>query len=137
MSFHEHLIKDHAVKAGSNRSFGLVFAVVFAVIGLLPFLRGGIVHWWAVVAAVFFMVAAAICPDVLAPLNRLWFKFGLLLNKVMEPVIMTILFFVVITPFALAVRMIKGELLPRSFDRDASTYWIDRETGQTDLKRQF
>lgn len=137
MGTHETPSPRRSVERGSDRSFGLVFAAVFAVIGLFPLWRGADARWWALAVGALFLAGAIAYPALMAPLNRLWFKFGMLLGRVMEPVIMTLLFFIVFTPFALLARAVKGELLPLKFDKNARTYWIVRENGGTDLTRQF
>ena len=121
-SFHQE------IEAGpSNRSFGFLFTLVFALIGLTPWWRGGPVRLWAIaVAAVVGLVAIA-APRALAPLNRVWLRLGLAMHRVVNPVIMGALFFLVVTPFGL-VRQVMGKgLTPRLLkDPRASTYWIDR-----------
>jgi hypothetical protein len=87
------LADDGVIETSSDRSFGIVFAVVFAIIGLWPFLFGGMVRWWSLAIAAAFLAAALIRPAVLAPLNRLWTKFGLLLNGIVSPLVMGLLFF--------------------------------------------
>jgi predicted membrane metal-binding protein len=124
---HERLADDGVVKRSSDRSFGIVFAVVFAVIGLLPFLFGGAVRWWSFAVAIGFVTVAAIRPELLAPLNRLWFKFGLLLNRIVSPLVMGLLFYLIITPFALFMRLTGKDLLHLRRDPEAASYWIQRE----------
>ncbi len=120
MASNEPVISHRKVAAGSNRSFGVVFAVVFALLGLL-FHFG----WLAVAAA--FAVMAFFTPAWLAPLNRLWFRFGMLLHHVVNPIVMGFLFFVVILPIALLVRAFGKDPLRLKRDAQASTYWIARE----------
>lgn len=124
---HERLADDGAVKASSDRSFGIVFAVVFAIIGLWPFLFGGTLRWWSLAVGAAFLAVALIRPGALAPLNRLWTKFGLLLNRLVSPLVMGLLFFVVITPFALVMRLAGKDLLRLKRDPDAKSYWVLRE----------
>lgn len=140
MSTHEDLIRSDDVKGSSNRSFGVVFAVVFAVIGLWPLIGAGPVRLWALAVSLVFLLLAFIAPKTLAPLNRLWLKFGLLLHKVVNPVIMAVMFFLVITPTALVVRLIGKRLLQTSFDREAASYWIERDPpgpDPADMQNQF
>jgi predicted membrane metal-binding protein len=124
---HEWLSHDEAIQGSSDRSFGIVFAVVFAIVGLWPFLFGGLVRWWSLAIAAAFLAVALIRPEVLAPLNRLWTKFGLLLNRIVSPLVMGLLFFVVITPFALVMRFSGKDLLNLKHDPKAESYWILRE----------
>lgn len=124
---HERLTDDGIVKTSSDRSFGIVFAAVFAVIGLWPFLFGGAVRWWSLAIATVFVVLAALRPGQLAPFNRLWFKFGLLLNSIVSPIVMGLLFYLIITPFALFMRLTGKDLLHLKHDPKAQSYWILRE----------
>ena len=124
---HERLAEDGPVAGSSDRSFGIVFAVVFGVVGLWPLLGDGAVRWWALAIAFGFAAVAAVRPGLLAPLNRLWFKFGLLLNQIISPIVMGLLFFLVITPFALWIRARGKDLLHLRRDPAARSYWIPRE----------
>jgi hypothetical protein len=111
---------------GSNRSFGLVFAVVFALIGLFPIMHGGNVRWWAVGISLAFFAVTLTVPFVLTPLNRLWFKFGMLLHHIVNPVILGFIFFVIITPMGVATRLFGGKLLTLGYDKAAPSYWHRR-----------
>jgi hypothetical protein len=117
-----------------------VFAVVFVIIGLWPFLFGGMVRWWSLAIATIFVVLAAIRPGLLAPLNRLWTKLGLLLNSIVSPIVMGLLFYLVITPFALFIRLTGKDLLHLRRDPEAASYWIQREPpgpAPETIKNQF
>jgi predicted membrane metal-binding protein len=121
---------DGVIATSSDRSFGNVFAVVFAIIGLWPVLFGDTARgarWWSLAIAAAFLAVALIRPEVLAPLNRLWTKFGLLLNRIVSPLVMGLLFFLVITPFALVMRLTGKDLLRLKRDPEAESYWIPRE----------
>lgn len=126
---------------GSERSFGLVFAAVFAVVALFPLTgEDGGVRWWAVAVAGAFLLAALLVPARLAPLNRLWFRFGLLLGRVVSPLAMGIIFFLTVTPVGLLMRLRRPDLLEQAIDREAASYWveIDREAArQSSMRNQF
>jgi len=124
---HEDLSRDDGVKAGSERSFGIVFTVVFAVVGLFPLLDGGAVRAWALVVAGVFLGLALVAPRLLAPLNRLWFLFGQLLHRVVSPLVMGLIFFTAVTPTALIMRLAGKDPLHRTFEPDAKSYWIERQ----------
>jgi hypothetical protein len=111
---------------GSNRSFGLVFAAVFALIGLFPLVHGGNVRWWALAISLVFLAVALTVPFVLSPLNRLWFKFGMLLHHVVNPVILGFIFFVIITPMGVLTRLFGGKLLTLGYDKTVPSYWYRR-----------
>lgn len=123
---HERLSAEEDVRVGSNRSFGITFAIVFAIIGLFPLLHGGGIRIWALACSVVFAGLAFIWPKVLAPLNRVWFRFGMLLHKVVNPMILGLMFFVIITPLALIIRLFGGKLISLNFDNSLPSYWVRR-----------
>jgi hypothetical protein len=113
-------------KISSERNFGLVFAAVFALISVTPLLHGHAARVWSLPIAVVFLVTAVLWPRVLAPLNRFWFLLGLALGKVVTPVMMSVLFFVVVTPIALLMRIAGKDPLQLKRDPSAETYWVER-----------
>ncbi len=125
-SFHEDLGRQDKAKAGSERAFGMVFAVVFALVGLWPLWEGGGFRPWALIAAGVFLAAGLLVPKALKPLNRLWFLIGLGLHKVVNPLVMGLLFYFTITPMALIMRLIGKDPLRRDFEPEAKSYWIER-----------
>jgi hypothetical protein len=128
MNIHGSSERDDSLKPGSARSFGIVFAIVFAIVGLFPLLSdGGDIRHWGLVISSIFLGSALFAPAILMPLNRIWFKFGLLLHKFFNPLVMAIIFFVFLTPMALIVRFLGKLSLERGPDRDATSYWIARE----------
>ena len=124
----------------SNRSFGLVFALVFGVIAVYPMVFGGnLRREWAAVAALFLLLAL-LAPAVLAPLNRLWFRFGLVLHKVVNPVVMAVIFVVAVIPTGLLMRLFGKDPLRLRREPAAQTYWISRDSPgpkAQSLKNQF
>ncbi|MBI1986030.1 MAG: hypothetical protein HYW28_06790 [Rhodospirillales bacterium] len=126
-SLHEDFERDAAVKAGSERAFGVVFAVVFTVVGLWPLIDGGAVRIWALVVGALVAAAAVFAPVVLRPLNRLWFLLGMTLHKVVNPLVMGFLFYLTVTPMALFMRLAGKDPLRLKFDRQAKSYWIERQ----------
>jgi hypothetical protein len=137
---HESYERREDVQGSSNRSFGIVFAVVFGVIGLLPFVFGGGLRLWALVVAAAFLALALAAPAVLAPLNRLWLRFGLLLHRIVNPIILGIMFFVVITPIGVLMRLFGKDPLRLKRDGAVRSYWIPREPpgpAPESLKDQF
>ncbi len=127
------------VKMGSDRSFGLIIGAVFLIIALWPLLSGASPRLWALVIAAMFGGAALVAPAILAPLNRVWFRFGLLLNRIVSPIVMGIIFFLTVVPIGLIRRVFKPDPLDVAFDKEAESYWIVRtdETKPTDMKKQF
>lgn len=124
---HESLKDKEEVQVGSEKSFGIVFAVVFAIIALWPLIDGAPVRLWAAIAAAVFLVAAFIAQPLLKPLNLLWFKFGMLLYKVVNPVVMAFLYYTTVVPTGLIMRMVGKDPLNRQFDPKAKSYWIERD----------
>ena len=123
---HENFAREEEVKTSSERAFGFVFATVFLIIGLLPLLHSDAVRWWGLGIAAAFLALALAAPKALAPLNRLWMKFGLLLHAVVSPTVMAFLFFSTVTPIALIMRAFGKDPLHLKLDPGARTYWIDR-----------
>jgi hypothetical protein len=127
MATHESFHQDEEFQVSSDRSFGFVFAAVFAVLGLFPLLKGGQVRLWALGVSAFFLLAALAVPSMLHGANVLWMKFALLLSKVTNPIITGLMFYALFTPIAFFVRLTGKDLLRLQHDRDASSYWIVRE----------
>jgi len=127
-------------QGSSNRSFGIVFTAVFAIIGLWPLLDGNQVRYWLLVVSGAIFLVALIRPSALALANRLWTKFGLLLHKVTNPIILGLIFYVVITPFALVTRAFGRDVLQLKPEHKRTTYWIERDPSGPDpqsIKNQF
>lgn len=127
MAANEPVVSHRKVVAGSDRSFGLVFAAFFAVVALLPVIHGAPLRWWAVAVAAAFAAIAFIAPRVLHPLNRAWYALGLLLHHVVNPLIMAIMFYGAILPMALLLRALGKDILRLKREPEAASYWIVRE----------
>jgi hypothetical protein len=123
---HEDLSRDQRVEGSSDRSFGLVFAGVFLLIAAWPLFHGATPRWWAVGVAAIFAVVAVIRPTLMAGLNRLWIKLGVLLGKVISPIALGILFYGVIAPIGAAMRLTGKDPLRLELDSSADSYWIPR-----------
>ncbi len=136
----ETLKRDEDVQIGSEKSFGIVFAVVFGLIALKPLLDGLPPHLWAGAISAIFLLAAFVAKPLLRPLNVLWFKFGLLLYKVVNPVVMAILYYTTLVPIGLLMRLCGKDPLNRTFDPALKSYWIPRDPPGPEpetMKRQF
>ena len=129
-------MKNTEIKIGSNKSFGIVFFVFFLLIAIYPLINNGELRIWSFVIAIIFLILGLINSKVLTPLNKLWFKFGLLLGKVISPLIMGIIFFLVVTPTALIMRIIGKDLLNLKFNNKKS-YWIEKTGPKSKMKNQF
>ena len=128
--------KSKNIQMGSNRSFGIVFFIVFLLIALYPILKDNDLRIWSLVISFIFLILGLINSKILTPLNRLWFKFGLLLGKFISPIIMGIIFFIVVTPIGIIMRLFKKDLLNLKFNKK-ETYWIDKSGPKSKMKNQF
>ena len=124
------------VKISSNRSFGIVFFIVFSLIALYPLTYSGEIRIWSVVISLIFLVLGLLNSKILAPLNKLWFKFGLLLGRIVSPLIMGIIFFLIVTPIGLVMRILGKDLLNLKFNKKKS-YWIKKDGIKSKMKNQF
>jgi len=120
----------------SNKSFGIVFFIFFLVVGFYPFFFNQEIRLWSVILSLIFLILGLINSRILTPLNLLWFKFGILLGKIVSPVIMGLVFFLVVTPTGLIMRMLKKDLL-RLKKQNKKTYWIERKENKSEMKNQF
>lgn len=129
--------RHQPIKPGQEASFGRVFAAVFFIVAMYPLWFGQPLRVWALLVCVGFLLASQIAPKLLSPLNQLWFHFGLLLGRIVSPIAMGILYFLVITPFGLVRRMLGKDSLNYKISRSATTYWITRDTNDDTMADQF
>ncbi len=137
---HEDLSREQEVTGSSDRAFGLAFAGVFCVLAFWPLARGGEVNIWLLGVAGGFFAVALLRPALLAPLNRLWFRFGTLLHRIVSPLVLAFIFFVVLVPIGLLMRLVGSRPLQLGFDHAARTYWITRNPAgpaPEAMRRQF
>jgi len=125
-TIHEAFFRDETVIAGSDRSFGIVMTIAFAAISLLNWWHDGHLWRWTCGIALFFLAATLLYPAALKPLNRLWLRFGLLLHKVVNQIVMGFVFFGAVLPTGLIMRALGKDLLRRKWQPDANSYWIER-----------
>ena len=124
------------VKIGSNRSFGIVFFLVFFLISLYPLLDDGYIRLWSLIISIIFLCLGLVNSNLLNPLNRLWFKFGLILGRIISPIIMGLIFFLVVTPIGVFMRLLNKDLLNLKMSKN-STYWIKKSGPKSKMKNQF
>ena len=124
------------IKISSNRSFGIVFAIVFLLIAFWPILNEGQIRLWSIIISIIFLILGLLNSKLLTPLNILWFKFGIFLGKMISPLIMGIIFFFVVTPIAVLMRLLKKDLLNLKFTNKTS-YWIEKNDPKSKMKNQF
>ena len=127
MATNEPVVSHKKTVMGSNRSFGLVFAIFFLLVALLPLVHGAPPRWWALGVAGVFAIAAFFAPRMLAPLNWVWFKLGLALHHVVNPLVMAVMFYGAILPMAVLLRWLGKDLLRLKREPDVASYWIPRE----------
>jgi len=125
------------IKISSNRSFGLLFFVVFLIVSLWPLTHEGSIRIWSVIVSAVFLILGLINSRLLTPLNVLWFKLGMILGAIISPIVMGIVFFLVVTPTGLILRIMGTDLLNKKYDKEKETYWIKRNASIGTMKRQF
>jgi hypothetical protein len=123
-------------KKSSNRSFGLLFFVVFFLIGIWPLFKENDYRLWSLIISIIFLILGLLNSKLLNPLNNLWIKFGEILGKIISPIVMMIVFFIVLTPLSFIVRLLGKDLLKLKFIKKNS-YWINRKKNIGSMKKQF
>ena len=124
------------VKIGSNKNFGIVFFAVFLIISLYPILNDDSLRLWSLVISITFLILGLMNSKILSPLNRLWFKLGIILGKIISPIIMGIIFFFIVTPIGYLMRLFKKDVLNLKFN-DNKSYWIEKNGPKSKMKNQF
>ena len=124
------------VKISSNRSFGIVFFVVFLLIALYPLINGEELRIWSLIISIIFLILGLLNSKILTPLNKIWFKFGIILGKIVSPLIMGIIFFLVVTPIGLLMRLLGKDVLNLKYNKSKS-YWIEKNGPKSKMKNQF
>ena len=124
------------IKIGSNKSFGIVFFVVFLLIGIYPILKDGNIRIWSLVIAIIFLFLSLTKPRILTPLNKVWIKFGLFLGKIISPIVMGVIFFSVVTPTSFFMKIFGKDLLNLKYNNN-KTYWIEKSGPKSKMKNQF
>ena len=121
----------------SNKSFGIVFFIFFLLVSLYPLLKDNEIRYWSLILSLVFLILGLINSKLLSPLNKLWFKFGVFLGKVISPFIMFIIFFLIVTPIGMIMRILKKDLLNIEFNDKKKTYWIEKSGPKSKMKNQF
>ena len=124
------------IKIGSNRSFGIVFFIVFLIISIYPLFNSENIRIWSLLISIIFLILGILNSKILSPLNKIWFKFGLLLGKIISPIVMGIIFFIVVTPTGLILRLFQKDVLNLKFNNN-NTYWIEKSGPKSKMKNQF
>ena len=124
------------IKVGSNRSFGIVFFIVFFLIATYPLLSEGDLRLWSLFISIVFFILGILNSKILSPLNKIWFKFGIFLGKIVSPLVMGLIFFAVVTPIGILMRFLNKDLLNLKFNKN-STYWIEKNGPKSKMNKQF
>ena len=124
------------IKISSNRSFGIVFFIFFLIVSIFPLFKDEDIRIWAVIVAIIFLILGLLNSSVLSPLNKIWFKFGILLGNFISPIIMGLVFFIVVTPTAFLMRAFGKDLLNLKKNNKKS-YWIEKSPIKSKMKDQF
>jgi hypothetical protein len=129
-------LKKYKIKTSSNRSFGIVFFIFFLIISLYPLLNATEIRSWALIVSIVFLILGLVNSIILTPLNKIWFKFGILLGKIISPVVMAIVFFIVVTPISLIMKLLGKDILNIKKNKKKS-YWIEKSGPKSKMKNQF
>ena len=131
------MLSKSEIKMSSNRNFGLVFFVVFLIFSFWPLTYDGSIRIWFAIISLIFLILGLMNSKLLTPLNKLWFKFGIILGAIIAPISMGVVFFLVITPIGLTMRIMGKDLLRKKYDKKKETYWIKRDKSVSTMKKQF
>ena len=121
----------------SNRSFGILFFIVFLILSLWPLKNGNNLNLYFLITSGIFLILGAINSKLLTPLNKAWIKFGEILGLIIAPIVMSLVYFVILTPVSLIVRLFGKDLLGLKFIKENETYWIKRKKNLTSMDKQF
>tara|TARA_B110000483_G_C18127351_1_gene516186 strand:- start:493 stop:897 length:405 start_codon:yes stop_codon:yes gene_type:complete len=129
---------DHfKIQIGSEKSFGIVFAIIFLIIALILFSKSSSIYVWSLIASIFFFLSAFIAPKLLIIPNKIWFKFGLLLGSIFAPITMALVYFISVFPIGLIMRLLGKDLLNIKILKSSKSYWIERKENVGSMKNQF
>jgi len=129
-------MQNKDIKLGSNRSFGIVFFVVFFIISIYPLINDNPIRLWSLILSLIFLILGLINSKILTPLNIIWMKFGMYLGIFISPIVMGIVFFLVVTPIGIIMRILRKDLLNLRMNKENS-YWIEKDKIKSNMKNQF
>ena len=127
---------EQKIKTSSNKSFGIVFFIVFLIIALYPLIKDGEIRLWSLIVSLIFLILGLINSTILTPLNRLWFKFGIFLGKIVSPIVLGTIFFLIVTPTGLLLRLFGKDVINLKYNNNNS-YWIEKTGPKSNMKDQF
>jgi len=129
-------LKENNIKIGTNKSFGIVFFLFFLIVSLFPLFKNENIRVWSLIIAIIFLILGLLNSKLLTPLNKIWFKFGILLGNFVSPIVMSVVFFAIVTPTSLIMKALGKNLLNLKKD-NKKTYWIERSKIESKMKNQF
>ena len=129
-------MKNQKIKIGSNKSFGIVFSIVFLVIAFWPMLNGNEINYWSLAISIVFLILGLINSKILTPLNKIWFKIGIFLGNIVSPVLLGLVFFLIVTPTSIIMKLLGKDLLNLKKNNNNS-YWIEKNNQKSKMKNQY
>ena len=129
-------MQNNKIKLGSNRSFGIVFFIVFLIISIYPLLNDNSIRLWSLVIGIIFLILGLVESKILTPLNIIWMKLGMYLGIIVSPIVMGIVFFLVVTPISFIMKILRKDLLNLKMNKEP-TYWIEKDKIKSSMKNQF
>ena len=130
-------MKQKEIKISSNKSFGLVFFVIFIIIALWPLLNNGNIRIWSIIVSIIFLILGLLNSKILTPFNKLWMRLGALLGIIVSPIVMGIVYFGVVTPIGIIMRLFGKDVLNLKMDKNKNTYWLPKDKIKSKMKNQF
>ena len=127
---------EKKIKVSSNKSFGIVFSIFFLLVYIYLLLNNDSIYYWSLLVSFIFLVLGLMNSKILSPLNLLWFKFGILLGKIVSPIVMGVIFFLVVTPISIILKIFGKDILNLKFNNN-KTYWIEKDGPKSNMKKQF
>jgi len=129
-------LQKNNIEISSNKNFGIIFFIFFLIVSIFPLFKDGNIRIWSLVLSIIFLTLGLLNSSILSPLNKIWFKFGILLGSLVSPIIMGVIFFAVVTPTSLIMRAFGKNLLSLKKNNKKS-YWIERSAIKSKMKNQF
>ena len=124
------------IKISSNKSFGIVFFIFFLILSIYPLFKDGNFRIWTLILSIVFLILGLLNSSILSPLNKIWFKFGILLGNFVSPIVMGVIFFTVVTPTSIIMKILNKDLLNLK-KNDNETYWVKKSEVKSKMKNQF
>ena len=131
------IVSHISTEQSPEKSFGIVFSIVFLIVSLYPLINSEGLRIWALVVSIIFFLLAFLAPKILVLPNKLWFKFGLLIGSIVAPIVMAFVYFVTVLPTGLIMRLLGKDLLKQKLDKNAKSYWVKRSEPMGSMKNQF